>query len=219
MNKEEGKKPLVVGISGIARAGKDSFVQDCFTYLDKYNQENNTNIYFNSVSFAQAIKEALNYFLLRHYKISPWTEDEKEKKLIRPFLLAHGDGMREIGPLHWVNKLKEQIERNQTFAPGRTEIFFVSDVRRAEVEFDEVSLIKDYFKGSLVYVERRDEYNCPLESLIPHEIKNDPTLREKANFIHVNHQKGSPAADVMNRRSHELIMLKIIEKLKLKEND
>ena len=97
----------LISISGNARAGKDTMA-DCFVeLLGSYG------IKAKKFSFATALKQSVDDFLIRELKISAFTEDPEEKKIIRPFLVFWGtEIMRKQDENIWIKKIEEQIPPN-----------------------------------------------------------------------------------------------------------
>ena len=111
----------IVGLCGVARSGKDSFFRYAQTYLkEKYNKE---AVRF---AFADSLKQDVNDFLLDKVEVSAFTQDFREKELIRPLLVSYGAMMREkTAGKYWVDKGSEELDKNMYFE----RISFVTDVR------------------------------------------------------------------------------------------
>ena len=94
----------ILSISGNARSGKDTLGNNIVKIL--------TDRGFNckTVSFANELKKSVDKFLIDQTGISAFTEDDEEKKIIRPFLVCWGtDIMRSINSQYWINKLEKQL--------------------------------------------------------------------------------------------------------------
>ena len=100
--------PQIIGISGYARVGKDSFGKMLSQELSvQYNK------YSKRLSLAYELKKDLDIFLLKKFNISAFTEDTEEKKFIRPLLICYGTSlMRKKDPDCWINKLQKTIDIN-----------------------------------------------------------------------------------------------------------
>lgn len=94
----------IISISGNARCGKDTMGRNIANLLA------GSGIKTKIVSFANELKESVNNFLLEQTGISAFTEDDEEKKIIRPFLVCWGtDVIRKIDDNTWINKLQENL--------------------------------------------------------------------------------------------------------------
>jgi len=91
----------IIGIGGNARSGKDTLG----SYFVKILADQ--GIKAKTYSFANELKKSVDDFLIREIGISAFTEDEGEKKIIRPFLVFWGtDIMRKINDNVWVEKIE-----------------------------------------------------------------------------------------------------------------
>ena len=102
----------LIGLCGFARSGKNSFSD---FIIDLRTEEKADLLKVMSTSFAYALREDLDAFLLDKLNISAFTEDEKEKEIIRPMLITWGtDVMRDkIDKNHWINKIQEEVNNNR----------------------------------------------------------------------------------------------------------
>jgi hypothetical protein len=90
---------MIIGISGYARSGKDTFAKCLQKLLTHYNKK--SNVY----AFAHILKKDIDAFLLKKFNISAFTEKEDEKKLIRPMLVAYGQAKRIQDEDYWIKQL------------------------------------------------------------------------------------------------------------------
>ena len=98
----------IIGIGGNARSGKDTLASNLVDILAELN------IKAEKVSFANALRQSVDDFLLRELGISAFTEDKKEKDIIRPFLVFWGtDIMRSRDEDVWVKKLQGSLREDQ----------------------------------------------------------------------------------------------------------
>jgi len=102
----------LIGLCGFARSGKNSFSD---FIIDLRIEEKADLLKVMSTSFAYALRKDLDSFLLDKLNISAFTEDPKEKEIIRPMLIAWGtDVMRDrIDKNHWINKIEEEVNNNR----------------------------------------------------------------------------------------------------------
>jgi len=151
---------MIIGLAGVARSGKDSF----YNFCKNINFNNRPN---QSIAFAGCLKEELDYFLLRNFNISSFTEDLKEKEVIRPMLVSYGMAKRQISNgRYWIDQVFKKINDQEE------ENFFITDVRFP----NEISEIKKS-KGFCIHIER--EGVGPINS---EELTNDPIVKEECDY-------------------------------------
>ena len=165
----------IIGISGVAGAGKDTF----FNLLSQYAP-------CRKYSLADELKRELNQWCRMHYGIDSQTCTREEKEIIRPLLVFHGALKRQASEgRYWIAKLNELIK--DKFNGFK----IVTDIRYDEYEYDEVSWLKNELNGILVHVsqwsEEPDTYTDMLvkKFKVPansEEAKNDPIIKEKSDF-------------------------------------
>mgnify|MGYP003326149020 CR=1 FL=1 len=98
-------KNNIIGVTGFARSGKDTF----YNYSTK--ALNRAKCY--RYAFADALKEECDSFLQANLGISAFTEEAQEKELIRPFLVTYGTEIRrKLDPFCWIKKVEASIEEN-----------------------------------------------------------------------------------------------------------
>ena len=94
-------EPFIFGIAAFARSGKDTFAKILKNISkEKYGLDSEI------ISFANALKKALDPWLIEEFGISAFTQDEHEKKIIRPILVAWGEAKRQINPNYWISKVE-----------------------------------------------------------------------------------------------------------------
>lgn len=123
--KKKGKKieldlPPVIGISGLARCGKDTFSSFLIKKLSYIGVPS------IQLSLADPIKRALDSTLKKDFGISAFTNNNEEKEFIRPLLVTYGTTLgRKKDENFWINKLEPKIQKNLE----RGFITVISDVR------------------------------------------------------------------------------------------
>lgn len=134
-------KPLVIGVGGFARSGKDTFVKIARNILTE-------NGYSSiKLAFADALKEEIDPFLKEHYSISAWTNDTEEKALIRPILVAHGCQKRiQTNGKYWVDKINQALETIHF----NEDVVFISDCRFP----NETDWLHDKWSGWFVHLKK-----------------------------------------------------------------
>jgi len=187
-------KPIIIAVGGFARSGKDTFVK----IAKKILKENG----YSSIklAFADALKEEIDPFLQENYGISSWTDNAEEKKIIRPFMVAHGCGKRAISNgTYWVNKIDEAIETIHF----TEDVIFISDCRFP----NEVDWVHDKWGGWFVHLKKysvklkepSDEFKKIFPNILPdwnpnqiirvfdsapneEEAVQDPICEQKADY-------------------------------------
>ncbi len=129
----------VLGICGFARSGKDSFAD----FLVKLFPNK-----FSRSSLAYELKKDLDPFLLSKLGISAFTENTKEKEIIRPLLISWGTDVirNNFSKNYWIDKIKEKVLENSK----SNFITIIPDVRFV----NEIEWIK--MNGKSIYIERDD---------------------------------------------------------------
>ena len=113
-------KTNVIGITGFARSGKDTFYNYSSKILDKAN--------CTRYAFADALKDECDSFLKDNVGISSFTEDLVDKEFIRPFLVTYGTHLRrKKDPNCWVKKVERLIQEN--ISDSSKNFVFITDVR------------------------------------------------------------------------------------------
>ncbi len=112
--------PLIFGISGVARCGKDTLCKHLVNKLEK------SSIPCMTLSFATALKQDIDPFLKEKFNISAFTNDNHEKSIIRPLLVSYGTEVwRKLDPDIWIKKIEKRVEN----ASKNKIIVLIPDVR------------------------------------------------------------------------------------------
>lgn len=164
MKISEIKLPRVIGICGVARAGKDTVCLLAQHVLDKTEQN------LMRAGFADAVKADLHKLLVSRVGISAYTENSAEKELIRPLMVEYGTGlMRKLNEDVWIERMKPQLDLAKTV----NTTLCITDVRYK----NEVEWIKEN-EGVIIYVEQEGADPANEE-----ERKNDPIIKSMADEI------------------------------------
>ena len=156
--------PLLIGISGVARSGKDTLAN----YLQKKLCKQKYPVI--KVSFASAVKADLDPFLKEKLNISAFTEKNSEKELIRPLLVCYATDVcrNKISKEFWIDKIKERV----LSSIGSNVIVIIPDVRYD----NELKWIKS-LGGYIIHVERSGIKAANFE-----EKSNDPIIKNMADY-------------------------------------
>ena len=167
---------MVIGLSGVAGAGKDLF----FSMLsNKLNCQ--------KFSLADALKNEVGLFSYPQYGIDPLNCSREEKNIIRPLLVLHGTFKRgQSEGRHWIEQLNKKILLNNI----NDSIVVITDIRYDDYPKDEVFWLKKELGGVLVHISmykeltrlngRKKEFVQPINS---EEARNDPKLKSQADYI------------------------------------
>ena len=98
--------PLIFGISGVARCGKDTLANNLKLKLERNGYP------AIKLSFATALKEELDPFIQKQFGFSAFTEVQREKDLIRPLLVCYGTEIcrNKIDKNYWINRIKDRVK-------------------------------------------------------------------------------------------------------------
>ena len=94
----------MIGISGYARSGKDTFGEALVRILKTYGVKAKT------YALATQLKYDITFLTESDFNISAFTKDDDEKKIIRPLLVGYGEAWRKADPDHWIKVLGSNFE-------------------------------------------------------------------------------------------------------------
>ena len=178
--------PLVLGIGGVAKVGKD-------TFLTKLAEKLNVPVV--CFKFAHQLRADLNLRLGDWLGVDFFTQDPATKELLRPIMVYSAEFLRkDTRGLYFVNHLADSMQGYtsktiKTIRLGQQEfdfknplaktpvdaIFAVTDLRFAEFEFDEIDFINA--NGISVHLSRSGvQPNNPVEE------RNESVLRSKCKI-------------------------------------
>lgn len=147
----------VIGISGVARVGKDTFFRSMLKESPNYN--------LVRVAFADELKEECDEFLMKNVGISAFTQDPDEKALVRPFLVTYGSQLRrKKDPYCWIRRAEEKILKIDKQAT-----VVITDVRYP----NELDWIHEERDGLSIHLSREG-----INPINKEEEENDPKLME-----------------------------------------
>ena len=162
---------MIIGVSGVAGAGKDLFVETCIEELAKLGKTG------ARLALATALKEEVKDWCLKHYDIDSTNCSREDKEKIRNFLVAHGTTKRHASEgRHWVEQLQPNIESIK----DNYDYLFVSDLRYADYPRDEVHWLKTEMQGTLVHISQYELKPMPYESI---KVFRSPANEEEARTV------------------------------------
>lgn len=184
----------VIGLSGVARAGKDTFA----AILEKKLIAKGKTV--KKIALATPLKEDCDGFLQEKLGISGFTQVPDEKILIRPFLVWYGDAQRKrTGGRYWIDKATEEIKNSSS------DYYIVTDVRYDAYEKDELYWLQREMNGIVCHVSRFTQEPTGRVFVEPpneHERINDPKVRAKADHcVEWESVKGLTMEEVLNAPS------------------
>tara|TARA_B100000959_G_C14737071_1_gene523392 strand:- start:85 stop:729 length:645 start_codon:yes stop_codon:yes gene_type:complete len=177
---------MVIGLSGVAGAGKDLF----FDLLSK-------KMPVRRFALADKLKWDCAKWCYREYDIDPLGCSREEKEQIREFLVFHGTFKRRLSKgQYWINKLGPDIKGFLLNAQTE-DIPVITDIRYQEYKKDEVTWVKNELNGVLVHISQYENKEVPdkaqwpktkigkvfLEPTNEEEKRNDPILIKNADFL------------------------------------
>lgn len=158
----------VIGVSGCARSGKDTF----FNILQKYLPE------VEQVALAYELKKDLDDFLKSKIGISVFTDDTKEKSIIRGLMVEYGKIKRQqTEGTYWTCLAQKKI--NEILRVNKIPV--ITDVRYDIYPKDEFFWLKEQNNGILVHVTRLFG-NEEIPPANEEESINNEKLKTKADF-------------------------------------
>ena len=94
----------MIGISGFARSGKDTFGEALQKILARYGIKAKTYALDNQ------LKIKIAGFIKNEFDIDSFTKNDNEKCVIRPLLVGYGEAWRMANPDHWLEVLDSNLE-------------------------------------------------------------------------------------------------------------
>lgn len=173
---------LIIGLSGVAGAGKDLF----FSLLKKSLAKNKINVC--RLALADGLKSELSSHILKLYGVNIFECDRETKNLYRPFLVFHGELKRKLSNgRHWIDKISQRVN-----SQAKNKIYCITDIRYAG---NELAWLRTEKNGILVHISQYSIENGEKIFKSPpnkEEAENDPILKKEANYrIEWKNIKGS----------------------------
>jgi len=161
---QDSKIHNIIGISGAARAGKDTLCRGIIRVLkEKYNVDG-----VRKSIAGDRVKHDLKNVLQENLNINVFTEESQEKEYIRPLLVEYGKLMRNRTQGRYF------IEK---FSSEENKVNIITDIRYAEYSKDEVFWLKKEINGFLIFIERKNIFDANETEKI-----NNKIIREVADY-------------------------------------
>lgn len=168
----------LVGVSGLARSGKDLFTTVAQDVLKEHGLK--TERY----ALAYELKSDLKDLIHKKTGIDVFTENTEEKTIIRPLLVAYGDVMRKISEgKYWTQKMEQRIGKS------KADVVFITDIRYDYYPEDECTWLQYKQCGKLIHITRfkydttskrkKKVYDSPPNE---HEAINNPKVKDRADY-------------------------------------
>ena len=94
----------MIGIAGIARSGKDSLAKELKKLIEKDH-----DVDVKIIHLADRLKSDLDKLISCNFNFNVFTENDNEKELMRPILVAYGEAMKEKwGKKVWLKKIRKR---------------------------------------------------------------------------------------------------------------
>ena len=164
--------PILIG--GVAGSGKNTLA----AYIEK--ELHSKNVKFQEFSFAASLREELFEFVRDQFGIDVYTQDRKQKEIIRPILVGYARARRiesngEYFSEILAKKLKKFYQENPNTIP------IVTDLRFNSGENDEVQLFKKEFCAFCCHITLMEKEKVLLPANDEEEI-HDPMVKSACDF-------------------------------------
>ena len=175
----------LIGISGVARSGKDLFTTVAQEVLKQRDLKT------ERFALAYELKSDLKDLIHAKTGIDVFTENTEEKNIIRPLLVAYGDVMRKITEgKYWTQKVEQRLGKSNA------DVVFITDIRYDHYIEDECAWLQNKQGGKLIHVTKYVMSSMPqgkrfsknkqtkVYQAAPneHELINDPKVRKRADL-------------------------------------
>lgn len=163
---------MIIGLTGVARSGKDTF----YTILKRYLKEK--GIDSERIALADELKKELGDFVEKKFKIDLNKCDGSDKELIRPLMVAYGKCRRiQTEGKYWTSMVDSKVKelKKQSVIP------IITDVRYIEYKDDEYAWLKNH-NGILIHISRKLEDGSFVPPANIEEKSNDNKLKAVADY-------------------------------------
>jgi len=162
----------MIGLTGVARSGKDTF----YSILKRYFKEK--NIQSQRIALADELKKELGDFVEKKFKIDLNKCDGSDKELIRPLMVAYGKCRRvQTEGKYWTSLVDSKIKelKKDNIIP------IITDIRYIEYKDDEYAWLKNH-NGILIHISRKRDDGSLVPPANIEEKSNDNKLKAVADY-------------------------------------
>lgn len=162
----------MIGLTGVARSGKDTF----FSILKRYLKEK--NIDSQRIALADELKKELSDFVEKKFKIDLNKCDGTDKELVRPLMVAYGKCRRvQTEGKYWTSLVDSKVKdlRKDNIVP------IITDIRYIEYKDDEYAWLKNH-NGILIHISRKLDDGSLVPPANIEEKSNDNKLKAVADY-------------------------------------
>jgi len=162
----------MIGLTGVARAGKDTF----YSILNKYLKEK--NISTQRLALADELKKELADFVEKKFKFDLNKCDGHDKEMIRPLMVAYGKCRRtQSDGKYWTSLVDSRVKelKREKIIP------IITDIRYIEYKEDEYSWLKAH-NGILIHISRKLDDGSYIPPANIEEKSNDNKLKAVADY-------------------------------------
>lgn len=161
---------FVVGISGVARSGKNLL---CDLLMESLREKGISSKQF---ALAAELKNDCKEFLKTKCNLNVWSDLTQDKNKFREFLVWYGDLKRkQSNGRYWIETLNSRLE---TYSG---DIAFITDVRYDVYNKDEFYWITEEKDGIIIHLKRLIN-NSQIEPANDHEKLNDTKIQQKSDI-------------------------------------
>lgn len=162
----------MIGITGVARSGKDTFYSILKRYLKEKNLES------QRIALADELKKELGDFVDKKFKIDLNKCDGSDKELIRPLMVAYGKCRRvQTQGKYWTSLVDSKVKelKKNNIIP------IITDIRYIEYKEDEYAWLKSH-NGILIHLSRKLDDGSLVQPANIEEKSNDNKLKAVADL-------------------------------------
>jgi hypothetical protein len=211
----------LIGISGVARSGKDLFTTVAQEVLKQHGLKT------ERFALAYELKSDLKDLIHTKTGIDVFTENTEEKNIIRPLLVAYGDVMRKITEgKYWTQKVEQRLGKSNA------DVVFITDIRYDHYIEDECAWLQNKQSGKLIHVtkyvmspmpqgkrfSKNKQVKVYQSAPNEHESLNDPKVRKRSDLKIEWEDVSSQGGDITKNATIVKIVTDALTEIKVLSN-